>query len=272
LGGLTNLTGTFGGGKEAKLVGLPSTQEIENSMISEYTPQIASLFASGGSTTTGNSSDTSGVLDTLTPTFAKNTAMAKLLGVPNIQEAAAPLFANQYSNSPVQAMQEATPVVQLADGGGLPAPNYDYVQTGYPHMTPTFGKGHATGLMGVPGHNVVGDMSGKLIGMPGALNKHADGGHIPEFYSEGGVKHRYVTGDGDGTSDSVPAMLATGEFVIPADVVSGLGNGNNESGAKILDEFLKTIRAHRHSHSPKQLPPDSKGPLGYLLDAKRKVK
>jgi hypothetical protein len=100
-------------------------------------------------------------------------------------------------------------------------------------------------------------------------------GHNPQFFSEGGlssIQHRYVTGDGDGTSDSIPAMLANGEFVIPADVVSSLGNGSNDSGAKVLDEFLETIRKHKQKHGAKQLPPDSKGALGYLLEAKNKAR
>jgi hypothetical protein len=103
----------------------------------------------------------------------------------------------------------------------------------------------------------------------------ADGGevpgHEPQFYSEGGLGNRYVQGDGDGTSDSVPAMLATGEFVIPADVVSSLGNGSSDSGASVLDQFLATIRAHKHDHNPDELPPDSEGPLAYLQKAKNKV-
>ena len=96
--------------------------------------------------------------------------------------------------------------------------------------------------------------------------------HVPQFYSEGGLQHRYVKGDGDGTSDDVPAMLANGEFVIPADVVSSLGNGSNDSGSKVLDNFLETIREHKQKHDAKHLPPDSKGPLAYLLEANKKVK
>ena len=109
---------------------------------------------------------------------------------------------------------------------------------------------------------------------------HADGGSIPpnfnpQFYSEGGLgsmQNTHVRGPGTGTSDSIPAMLSDGEFVIPADVVASLGNGSNDSGAKMLDSFLKTIRAHKQKHDAKHLPSDSKGPLGYLLEAKRKVK
>lgn len=105
----------------------------------------------------------------------------------------------------------------------------------------------------------------------------AEGGeveHEPQFYSEGGLgtlENRYVKGEGDGTSDEVPAMLANGEFVIPADVVSKLGNGSNDSGANVLDEFLATIRSHAQKHDPKKLPPDSKGPLAYLLEAKKRA-
>ena len=66
-------------------------------------------------------------------------------------------------------------------------------------------------------------------------------------------------------------MLATGEFVLPADIVSSLGNGNNDSGSKVLDSFLKVIREHKQDHDPKDLPPDSKGPLGYLSIAVKKV-
>lgn len=107
----------------------------------------------------------------------------------------------------------------------------------------------------------------------------AEGGltsqHDPKFFSEGGLnslQNKFVQGAGDGTSDSIPAMLANGEFVIPADVVASLGNGSNDSGAKVLDEFLKTIRKHKRNADHRKLPPDSKGPLGYLLEAKRKVK
>jgi len=114
----------------------------------------------------------------------------------------------------------------------------------------------------------------KLASVGGAI-ENAPEGHNPEFFSEGGLnsmQHTYLKGGGDGTSDSIPAMLANGEFVIPADVVSSLGNGSSDSGAKVLDEFLKTIRAHKRKADPKKLPPDSKGPLGYLKDAKKKVK
>jgi hypothetical protein len=114
----------------------------------------------------------------------------------------------------------------------------------------------------------------KLAKTGGSI-ENAPEGHNPQFFSEGGkgsMKNTYVKGDGDGTSDSIAAMLANGEFVIPADVVSNLGNGSNDAGAKVLDEFLRTIRAHKRKANPKGLPPDSKGALGYLATANKKVK
>jgi hypothetical protein len=69
-------------------------------------------------------------------------------------------------------------------------------------------------------------------------------------YSDGG---RLLKGPGDGMSDSIPAQigrrqparLADGEFVIPADVVSHLGNGSTEAGAKQLYAMMDKIRAAR---------------------------
>lgn len=181
--------------------------------------------------------------------------------------------------------------------------NMDYTLAGLPEIPqtdspiPTFATG---GTTSDPFNTGIGNTSGDtnginsaltpsmtkarldylLTGMPGSnIQTHADGGsiqgHNPEFYSEGGLssmENRYVAGEGDGTSDSVPAMLANGEFVIPADIVASLGNGSNEAGASVLDQFLVAIRDHKHSKGNKGLPPDSKGPLSYLTDAKRKVK
>ena len=69
-------------------------------------------------------------------------------------------------------------------------------------------------------------------------------------YSDGG---RLLKGPGDGMSDHIPASiggkqparLAEGEFVIPADVVSHLGNGSTDAGAKQLYAMMSRIRKAR---------------------------
>lgn len=211
---------------------------------------------------------TSSGLQSLTPseTTAKTIA---LQGAPSITEASNQVAPTQYSGQVLQSNVEQAPAIKLADGGGIPAPTYSYTQTGFPHMSPSVTKGHAVQLYGTPHSTpVVGDMSNKLIGMKEGGN--IPEGHNPQFFSEGGLQHAYVKGDGDGTSDSVPAMLASGEFVIPADVVSSLGNGDNDAGAVTLKNFLEVIRKHKRAADARHLPPDSKGPLAYLTDAKRK--
>ena len=43
-----------------------------------------------------------------------------------------------------------------------------------------------------------------------------------------------------------PARLADGEFIVPADVVSDLGNGSSNAGAKKLYQMMNKIRKERH--------------------------
>ena len=69
-------------------------------------------------------------------------------------------------------------------------------------------------------------------------------------YSDGG---RLLRGPGDGVSDSIPATiggkqparLATGEFVVPARIVSELGNGSTEAGAKKLYAMMDRVQKAR---------------------------
>lgn len=71
-------------------------------------------------------------------------------------------------------------------------------------------------------------------------------------FAEGG-QPRFLSGGGDGMSDSIPAningkqeaRLADGEFVIPADVVSHLGNGSSKAGAKRLYSMMDKVRTAR---------------------------
>jgi hypothetical protein len=78
-----------------------------------------------------------------------------------------------------------------------------------------------------------------------------------------------VTGEGDGQSDDIPAMLADGEFVFPADVVAALGNGSTKAGSDKLYDMMHAIRAHHRSAKPEDLPPPAKkSPLDYLKTRK----
>tara|TARA_R100000700_G_C3043527_1_gene66336 strand:+ start:150 stop:371 length:222 start_codon:yes stop_codon:yes gene_type:complete len=50
-------------------------------------------------------------------------------------------------------------------------------------------------------------------------------------------------------NNNQPAALSDGEFVVPADVVSHLGNGNSNAGAKTLDEMMARVRQQRTGRS-----------------------
>ena len=73
-----------------------------------------------------------------------------------------------------------------------------------------------------------------------------------------------VSGPGDGQSDDIPAMLADGEFVFPADVVAALGNGSTKAGSEQLYKMMHNIRARARKAAPKELPPKALSPLEYL--------
>jgi hypothetical protein len=99
------------------------------------------------------------------------------------------------------------------------------------------------------------------LSQEGSLAKAADmfyamGG--PIAFAKGGHQG-YLNGAGDGMSDSIPATiegkqparLADGEFVVPADVVSHLGNGSSKAGSKKLYAMLDKVR-HARTGNKKQ--------------------
>jgi hypothetical protein len=100
--------------------------------------------------------------------------------------------------------------------------------------------------------------SGNIVSMyggSGPQQRTGDGKLISSGYAKGG----YLNGQGDGMSDSIPATiegkqparLADGEFVIPADVVSHLGNGSSKAGSKRLYAMLDKVR-HARTGNKKQ--------------------
>ena len=93
--------------------------------------------------------------------------------------------------------------------------------------------------------------------------------------ADGGIamaKGRYLQGKTDGMADKIPskidgnqeAALSHGEFVIPADVVSHLGNGNSDAGAQKLYQMMDRIREARTGtkEQGKKINPDKFMPGG----------
>jgi hypothetical protein len=111
-------------------------------------------------------------------------------------------------------------------------------------------KGVAPDTSSTEENTIIGNnpMTGRPFG-------RAAGGSISDAYNLGGYSDggRLLRGPGDGVSDSIPAVigkkqparLADGEFVVPARIVSELGNGSTEAGARKLYAMMDRIQSAR---------------------------
>ena len=71
---------------------------------------------------------------------------------------------------------------------------------------------------------------------------------VPDSQTEG-----MIAGDSGGMADEVmgmigeeqPVAVSPGEYIVAADVVSGLGDGNSDAGADVLDEMMQNVRNAR---------------------------
>ena len=117
------------------------------------------------------------------------------------------------------------------------------------------------------GSESAGSDGGDGGGDGGGGEGEANGGMVGQYsqgglgslggYSDGG---RLLRGPGDGVSDHIPATigrgrqparLADGEFVVPARIVSELGNGSTEAGARALYKMMDRIQANRRKTTGK---------------------
>jgi hypothetical protein len=172
-------------------------------------------------------------------------------------------FGRQQSYFPNAGYQNITPeqakqIRGYAGGGPVEAmsnANAVGANTGYP-MADINKATYATPYQTPISQNVVqGTADTGVNSMTGEQNEFARGGlssaasHLGD-YSDGG---RLLKGPGDGVSDSIPATignkrparLADGEFVVPARIVSELGNGSTEAGARKLYAMLDRVQSAR---------------------------
>ena len=107
------------------------------------------------------------------------------------------------------------------------------------------------------GKNIDTYINGKKVAMGGALR-------AAESTSE-----RHVKGPGTGRSDSIPAQLSDGEYVLTAEDVSLLGDGSNEAGARRLDQFRQQLRKHKGGALARgKISPNAKSPMQYMRGVK----
>jgi hypothetical protein len=140
-----------------------------------------------------------------------------------------------------------------AGAGGQQPSGYTAPTASAPTTMPTVNRFGVTGYEGqVPTTDVTQRpiLLSKIKGVGGDYTFAEGGIATLGSYSDGG---QLLKGPGDGMSDNIPAKigeaqparLADGEFVIPADVVSHLGNGSTDAGAKQLYSMMDKIRKAR---------------------------
>lgn len=157
--------------------------------------------------------------------------------LPSVSQSQAPYY--QYGFNPGQAMYQRD-----IGGQSIVNPISAYLTQIYNQRAPATGTTDTTGM--------------------------ARGGSVQGFGGLGQLKlrgERYLRGGGGGQADDVPARLSDGEYVMDADVVSALGDGNNEAGARKLDQMRAKIRQHKRSAPASKIPPKAKHPEKYLKGA-----
>ena len=153
-------------------------------------------------------------------------------------------------------LAQASPGLRLATGGTVNTNSSTISSGGIQDLYGTNDQTTGTQNLSKDGYGI-----GRLenLASQGSNAKAADSFYAmggPIAFAKGGHQG-YLDGAGDGMSDSIPATiegkqparLADGEFVVPADVVSHLGNGSSKAGSKQLYAMLDRIRKARTGHT-----------------------
>ena len=154
---------------------------------------------------------------------------------------------------------------QTSEGGATPLMSTSAGNAPSAGMPFRASSGNAAGLTSSSGSGALARAGLNLLSNSSNISGYAKGGlaeHNPEFIT--GATGHHVKGEGDGQSDSIPAMLADGEYVFDADTVAALGNGSNDAGARILDKMRENLRKHKRSAPAGKIPPKAKSPLEYM--------
>jgi hypothetical protein len=250
--------------------GIDSTAKLQGYRASDVGNLYKPIFDTSPTSVLKPAADTSsnGILSTLKGMMPESTlgkvglgvgaAMAydKLFGpkygVPAQQSYNGPLSKFKYSPTTYSPAPNPTPVYaarRYADGGLMDGGNQGIAGLSANPNFPTANQQNPR--YAVPSQMPVGAADVRMAHM--APTPMAAGGSAHSDlggYSDGG---RMLKGPGDGMSDSIPASiggkqparLADGEFVVPADVVSHLGNGSTDAGAKQLYKMMNKVRKAR---------------------------
>jgi hypothetical protein len=176
---------------------------------------------------------------------------------PDVVRPPNPPYQAQYVDrrNPPDIVTPMTPYqpVMMAAGGGLMQDKTDFASGGmYPMSQQDHTQFATSPQMPASMQTTMAGYDPQTNPLTGEPTAHMAGGGLASLgsYSDGG---QMLKGPGDGMSDSIPAKigraqparLADNEFVVPADVVSHLGNGSSDAGAKKLYAMMNNVRKAR---------------------------
>jgi hypothetical protein len=167
---------------------------------------------------------------------------------PGYPDYAKPATATTAANGGLMGYAGGGPVEQMSNNNAIGA------NTGFPQAY-LHNNAYATPYQTPISQNVLTGAGDTAVDPYTGEQKMATGGLSDAHYNLGGYSDggRLLRGPGDGVSDSIPAVigkkqparLADGEFVVPARIVSELGNGSTEAGARKLYAMMDRIQASR---------------------------
>ena len=196
-----------------------------------------------------------------------DTSVMRPMGAPNGPYTGTPYGAPGYIGSPVGyaagGIADANPVqnpsigsVEQMSRDNAVGQNQMFPQANI--NSPAFSSATNTPM----GNNMIAPAGDTNVDPYTGAEKFAEGG-ATGFYAQGGMSHlgsyaaggnpRLLKGPGDGISDSIPAVigdkqparLADGEFVLPSRIVSEIGNGSTEAGARKLHAMMDRVQSAR---------------------------
>ena len=265
--GATNVTGQIGQSVQAMTQAGATSEQIAQSLMDNYgmtgaqAAQTMNQVASIGSTAGGIGMQGANLIDQ-TAGIPSNIGLPQTPYAPPAPtvnpttnmfgQAAGPTNAQLYTSAGINALGGLskrpvgayTPPNAIDTGGGLSKFHYDpnnYKPDVVVPPKPVY-QANYSGMAGAA--------EGGLMSLASGGYTHGGKTYNLGSYSDGG---RLLKGPGDGMSDDIPATiggkqearLADGEFVVPADVVSGLGNGSTDAGAKHLYKMMDKVRHAR---------------------------
>lgn len=244
----------------------------------------AGATAAGEGAATGSTASSSGALAGLTGSGLT----AGLTGL-GLVAAAAPFLHGNYDNEirNKAAFEKAFPginnqyynrsrgnmagTVVLPDGTQLNSTEYDNLTNAW------YNANFETGQKQTEGKQYLDDFQRREKTGEGFYWANKKNPYVGTTWTPGGARggalsdiaDRHVRGPGTGRSDSIPAQLSDGEYVLTAEDVSLLGDGSNEAGARRLDEFRQQLRKHKGGALARgKISPNALSPLQYMKRVK----